>query len=147
MLKPWTPLQVLSLTILWIVRKRLLHLQRSDLKMLFQYLRHLLNGFGNIIKDNGTTAIDSSLFKEDAESALAASFDSVETAVEPLLAAADYEQALSAMLALKTPVDAFFDSVMVMDEDSAIRQNRLNLLTAISTLFLKVGDISKMQSN
>jgi len=101
----------------------------------------------NIIKDNSATAIDSGLFKEDAEDALATSYGVVEAAVQPLLAGADYEKALSAMLALESPVDAFFDSVMVMDEDPAIRQNRLNLLTAISTLFLKAGDISKMQSS
>jgi glycyl-tRNA synthetase beta chain len=49
------------------------------------------------------------------------------------------------MLALKAPVDEFFNEVMVMDEDESVRSNRLNLLTAISVLFLKVGDISKMQ--
>jgi glycyl-tRNA synthetase beta chain len=101
----------------------------------------------NIIKDNGATDVDNSLMKEDAEKALAMSFNAVEANVEPLLANSEYEKALSAMLALESPVDAFFDSVMVMDEDSAIRQNRLNLLTAISALFLKVGDISKMQSS
>lgn len=101
----------------------------------------------NIIKDNRATEIDNELFKEDAERTLAASYVTVEAAVQPLLAEADYEQALSAMLDLKSPVDAFFDSVMVMDEDMVIRQNRLNLLTAVSTLFLQVGDISKMQSS
>ena len=101
----------------------------------------------NIIKENSTTEIDAALFKEDAETVLAESYRSVASAVQPLLADAAYEQALSAMLELKSPVDAFFDSVMVMDEDPAIRQNRLNLLTAISSLFLKVGDISKMQSS
>ena len=101
----------------------------------------------NIIKDNSATALDSSLVKEEAESTLAMSFKLVEGSVEPLLANSEYEEALTAMLALEAPVDAFFDSVMVMDKDPAIRQNRLNLLTAISALFLKVGDISKMQSS
>lgn len=101
----------------------------------------------NIIKDNTAITIDNSLFNEEAESALAKSFNAVDAAVQPLLMEGDYERALSAMLALESPVDAFFDSVMVMDDDPAIRQNRLNLLTAISALFLKVGDISKMQSS
>ncbi len=100
----------------------------------------------NIIKENSTTEIDTALFREDAEIVLAESYRSVESAVQPLLVDAAYEQALSAMLELKDPVDTFFDSVMVMDENVAIRQNRLNLLTAISSLFLKVGDISKMQN-
>jgi glycyl-tRNA synthetase beta chain len=50
------------------------------------------------------------------------------------------------MMDLKKPVDHFFDDVMVMAEDRAVRNNRLNLLTAINQLILKVGDISKMHS-
>lgn len=99
----------------------------------------------NIIKENSTTDIESSLFKEDAEKELAAVYTDVATEVQPLLEKYDYEKALSAMLSLKTPVDEFFNNVMVMDEDKVIRNNRLNLLTAISSLFLTVGDISKMQ--
>jgi glycyl-tRNA synthetase beta chain len=47
---------------------------------------------------------------------------------------------------MKEPVDNFFDKVMVMTEDPALQKNRLNLLTAISRLFLEIGDFSKMQS-
>jgi glycyl-tRNA synthetase beta chain len=47
---------------------------------------------------------------------------------------------------MKEPVDVFFDEVMVMTEDAALQQNRLNLLSAISRLFLRVGDFSRMQS-
>ena len=50
------------------------------------------------------------------------------------------------MLEIKEPVDRFFDSVMVMAEDAAIRTNRLNLLTALGALVLRVGDISKMHA-
>ncbi|MBU0945648.1 MAG: glycine--tRNA ligase subunit beta [Proteobacteria bacterium] len=99
----------------------------------------------NIIKENTETAVDDLLLKEPAEKELAAVCKDVSAAVLPLLEKRDYSGALSAMLALKGPVDAFFNEVMVMDEDPAVRANRLNLLTAISTLFLRVGDISKMQ--
>ena len=99
----------------------------------------------NIIKDNGTTDVDEALLQEDAEKELAAVFARLNSEVKPMLDLNDYDKALSAMLALKAPVDEFFNDVMVMDEDEAIRCNRLNLLTAISVLFLKVGDISKMQ--
>jgi len=47
---------------------------------------------------------------------------------------------------MKEPVDVFFDEVMVMTEEESLQQNRLNLLTGISGLFLQVGDFSKMQS-
>ena len=101
----------------------------------------------NIIKENSATEVDEALFTEEAEKGLASSYASVAQTVAPLLQEAKYAEALSAMLDLKSPVDAFFDTVMVMDDDEAIRQNRLNLLTAVSNLFLQVGDISKMQSS
>jgi glycyl-tRNA synthetase beta chain len=64
--------------------------------------------------------------------------------VQPLLNGKEYSLALAGMLALKEPVDLFFDSVMVMADDEKVRENRLNLLVAISQLFLQIGDISKM---
>jgi glycyl-tRNA synthetase beta chain len=99
----------------------------------------------NIIKDNTETVVDELLLRETAEKELASVCKDVSATVLPLLGKRDYNGALSAMLALKGPVDEFFNEVMVMDEDPAVRANRLNLLTAISTLFLRVGDISKMQ--
>ncbi len=100
----------------------------------------------NIIKENESTDVDKTLLSEKAEQDLAQVFGQLEAEVQPLLAACDYDGALVSMLALKAPVDEFFDKVMVMAEDDAVRSNRLNLLTAISTLFLNVGDISKMQA-
>jgi glycyl-tRNA synthetase beta chain len=101
----------------------------------------------NIIKENSATDVDEKLLTEKAEKELATVYSRVAGDVQPLLGACDYDGALSTMLALKAPVDEFFDSVMVMDEDEAIRRNRLNLLTAIATLFLRVGDISRMHNN
>ncbi len=101
----------------------------------------------NIIKDNKATVVREELLTEDAEKKLAAVFEKLSFEVEPMLERYDYNDALAAMLSLKGPVDQFFNEVMVMAEDEAVRSNRLNLLTAVSTLFLKVGDISKMQSN
>ena len=60
--------------------------------------------------------------------------------------AKEYGKALDVILRMKEPVDIFFDEVMVMTEDESLKQNRLNLLSAISGLFLQVGDFSKMQS-
>lgn len=101
----------------------------------------------NIIKKNSATDVQESLLVEQAEKDLLASYQQVKAQVQPLLEAGDYTGALSSMLILKAPVDDFFNEVMVMDDDEAIRTNRLNLLTAISALFLKIGDISKMQSS
>jgi glycyl-tRNA synthetase beta chain len=62
------------------------------------------------------------------------------------LSEGDYLGFLEEMLQLKEPVDRFFDEVMVMAEDEAVRQNRLNLLSSINQLILQVGDISRMHS-
>lgn len=101
----------------------------------------------NIIKDNGSIEVREDLLQESAEKELAAVFTTLVNTVQPMLDKSDYGSALSAMLAFKAPVDAFFNDVMVMAEDENVRANRLNLLTAISALFLRVGDISKMHSS
>lgn len=98
----------------------------------------------NIIKEHQGGEIAPALLVEEAERDLAEVYGRVATAVQPLLAQKEYGQALAVMLALKTPVDLFFDTVMVMADDEQVRGNRLNLLTAIAHLFLEIGDISKM---
>ena len=60
----------------------------------------------------------------------------------PLFAAREYTKALAALADLQQPVDAFFDSVMVMSDDPALQQNRLALLQQLRGLFLEVADIS-----
>lgn len=99
----------------------------------------------NIIKENTDTSVDSTLLVENAEQNLYRMFKDVEAEMSNLLADRKYFDALQVMLKMKEPVDHFFDSVMVMAEDLAVRQNRLNLLTAIGDLILQIGDISKIQ--
>lgn len=101
----------------------------------------------NITKDNVETEVDPALFEGAAEKGLHAVYGEVAGEMEALLEKGDYLSALHAMLRLKQPVDTFFDEVMVMADDAAIRTNRLNLLTAIGLLILKIGDISKVQEN
>ena len=98
----------------------------------------------NIIKDNSATNVDESLLAEEAEKQLYATMVEVGAKVDPLLQSSDYEAALETMLQMKEPVDLFFDNVMVMAEDDAVRQNRLNMLTALGEMVLNIGDISKM---
>lgn len=77
-----------------------------------------------------------------AEVALADSVRSKSAEVAPLLEQRDYTAALASLAELKKPVDDFFDSVMVMVDDQAIRNNRLALLQQLRNLFLKIADIS-----
>jgi glycyl-tRNA synthetase beta chain len=102
----------------------------------------------NILSKDGVTVtggVDNSLLSEAAEQTLAAQVASLQTQLAPLFAAGDYTPALSALAALRAPIDQFFDSVMVNAEDAAIRQNRLNLLASLRELFLKTADISQLQ--
>ncbi|WP_317932829.1 glycine--tRNA ligase subunit beta [Halioxenophilus sp. WMMB6] len=89
-----------------------------------------------------TTELKAELLTDAAEQALAAALAEVTAEVAPLLAEADYQAALQQMAALRQPVDAFFDQVMVMTDDLAVRNNRLALLSQLRDLFLQVADIS-----
>ncbi|MHA3092607.1 glycine--tRNA ligase subunit beta [Acinetobacter brisouii] len=82
---------------------------------------------------------------EDAEKALFAELQAVTPVVEPLLAAKDYTEALSKLAALRAPIDAFFDGVMVMADDSDLKANRLRLLAQLRHLFTAVADVSVLQ--
>lgn len=82
---------------------------------------------------------------EDAEKALFAELAKITPVVEPLFAAKDYTAALSALAALRVPVDAFFDGVMVMADDTDLKANRLRMLAQLRDLFTKVADISVLQ--
>jgi len=99
----------------------------------------------NICKDNRNTDVNSRLFEHQAEQNLYDAYLAARVGMEPLLSSGRYTEALLAMLRLKEPIDQFFDQVMVMAEDAAVRGNRLNLLTAIGDLALKIGDLSKIQ--
>jgi glycyl-tRNA synthetase beta chain len=98
----------------------------------------------NIIKDSTGGAVDESMLREVAEKQLFETLRSVQKEADPLILAKEYDQALNVILRMKEPVDTFFDQVMVMADDPQLRANRLNLLSAIARLFLKVGDFSKM---
>ncbi len=98
----------------------------------------------NIIKGHFDNKVDESLLMEDAEKNLFRIFKEVKAETVPLFENREYQQAMKSILKMKEPVDSFFDDVMVMVDDKKLKNNRLNLLNAISGLFLKIGDFSKM---
>jgi len=89
--------------------------------------------------------VDAALLIEPAEKALYETLETLEPQVHPLLAKSDYTPALSQLAALRAPIDAFFESVMVNADDAALRLNRLRLLTRLRALFLSVADVSLLQ--
>ena len=94
--------------------------------------------------DPAGLSVKKKLLKEDAEKSL---FDSLEHArqkVQPLLEVRNYAAVLNELAELRDPIDRFFDDVMVMADDTAVRTNRLALLGELRALFLNVADISRL---
>ena len=87
--------------------------------------------------------VDDALLTEP-ERALAGAVATAEQAVAYALASDDFAAALSQLAALRAPIDGFFADVMVMDEDAALRDNRLRLLNRFVAVFANVADFGKM---
>jgi glycyl-tRNA synthetase beta chain len=90
--------------------------------------------------------VDSSQLIEPAEQLLFQALQQLQLEISPLLATRHYTEALSQLAALRQPIDAFFENVMVMAEDQHLRRNRLHLLAQLRALFTQVADISLLQS-
>ncbi|MEQ3724305.1 glycine--tRNA ligase subunit beta [Alcanivorax sp.] len=89
--------------------------------------------------------IDGALLEDEAEQTLTNMVVGAFEQSYELLEAGDYASVLELLADLREPVDAFFDTVMVMAEDEAVRNNRLALLAFLRDLFLNVADISLLQ--
>ncbi|MGI6591260.1 MAG: glycine--tRNA ligase subunit beta [Eggerthellaceae bacterium] len=89
------------------------------------------------------TAVDESLLTEP-ERALFDVIEQVDAKVATDLSAGDYEAALKDLIALCDPIDRFFEDVMIMVDDQAIRENRLKLLNRFVQVFARIADFSKM---
>jgi len=90
--------------------------------------------------------VDVARLEPGAERALYDVLESGEVAwIESLIASHSYDTALKKLAALKAPVDAFFDGVMVMADDPALRANRLALLARVRQLFVQIADVGQLQ--
>lgn len=104
----------------------------------------------NILRQAGVdgadqvASLDPSLLVDDAERVLYHAMQSARKDLAPLIADRAYSPAMSRLAGLRVPVDAFFDDVMVMVDDDALRNNRLALLAELRSLFLGVADISRL---
>jgi glycyl-tRNA synthetase beta chain len=90
------------------------------------------------------SGVEESLLLEDAERDLYDALLAALAAVEPLQRERDYAAVLARLADLKGPVDRFFDEVMVMADDEALKQNRLALLSQLREPFHSVADISRL---
>jgi len=89
-------------------------------------------------------AVNPASFAHEAEKQLHAAHAAISPSVVAALREREYAQALRLLAGLRGPIDAFFDQVMVMDEDPVLRQNRLALLRAIHSSFAAVADLSRL---
>ncbi len=87
---------------------------------------------------------DQTKFVLAAETALASAIKSVDAAAAARVGANDYRGAIASLATLRAPVDAFFEEVLVNDEDAGIRANRLHLLAALRNTMHLVADFSKI---
>src|SRR5690554_3593889 len=104
---------------------------------------------GNILKKaSGEVAqeVDAALFSESAETALNDALGTVVPQADAAFERGDYSASLQALAALKTPIDAFFDAVMVNTEDPALRGNRLGLLATLHRAMNRVADLSRLSA-
>jgi glycyl-tRNA synthetase beta chain len=102
---------------------------------------------GNILKkaDGAVAAqVDKALLKEPAEAALNEALAGAKPRADAAFERGDYAASLQVLALLKTPVDAFFDAVMVNADDAALRANRLGLLATLHAAMNRVADLSKL---
>jgi len=111
-------------------------------------MARLATGFARAsrILSQGTPApaVEEGLLAEPAETALHRAWTRVRGMVDQACAGRRYGQALEALVELADPIDAFYDKVLVMAEDPAMRANRLALLQGVRDTFLLVADFSKL---
>ncbi|MFZ2508361.1 MAG: glycine--tRNA ligase subunit beta [Steroidobacteraceae bacterium] len=101
----------------------------------------------NILRKSGGQAsprVDPGLLRDPAERQLAAALDELRTEIEGTLAGRRYGEAMRRLASLRPVVDTFFDRVMVMTDDAALRANRLALLAALQRLFQHTANLARL---
>ena len=110
----------------------------------FRQLLAVFTRANNLAKKGSGSEIDASLLKEECEMALHARIMATQAALPGLKASQGLRGVIAALARLAGPINAFFDGVMVMAEDEALRSNRLALLNAVVEMTRSVGDLSKL---
>jgi glycyl-tRNA synthetase beta chain len=110
----------------------------------YQPLVTALKRAGNILPKDFSGSVKKGLLKLDAERALYDAFSEIKDRVVDKTAKLDFRGALADIASLRKQVDAFFDTVMVMDKDADVKKNRLALLAGITGLFSQIADFSRL---
>lgn len=105
------------------------------------------NRVSNLASKAKSSEVNPELFTEKTELELLKAFDRVYIEYEGYVDSREYGKALKLMIALKKPIDNFFDNIMVMVEDEAIRNNRLGLLKSIANMMNRIADLGTIVVN
>ncbi len=92
-----------------------------------------------------SSEVNPDLLAHQSEQALIQVVDLAQETVAASIAEMDYPRALQALIELKTPIDDFFDGVLVNAPETEVRANRLSLLRKVDELFFGIGDLSQIQ--
>jgi len=117
--------------------------EASSLSAVCKRVANLLN---QATRNDDHSTVDVALFVEAAEKQLFERIIAVEAQIAPCYHTGHYTEILTQLASLKVPLDVFFDQVMVMVDDSALKQNRLSLLTRLQQLLQGVADIAVLGS-
>jgi glycyl-tRNA synthetase beta chain len=100
----------------------------------------------NILKKQEweSDAVNPALYEKEEEKTLADLLSAKSAEIAELVNKEDYESAMSGLMVFSKPVDAFFNSVMVMAEDEKVRNNRLGILVGLRNIFARTGDLAKL---
>jgi glycyl-tRNA synthetase beta chain len=116
--------------------------EAASLSIANKRVSNILAKYDSVI---AATQISAELFEHDSERVLASALAEQQHSVNELSKGAQYVEVLTQLSTLRTPVDGFFDTVLVMAEDKPRRENRLLLLKQLRELFLHVADIALLQ--
>ena len=126
--------------------KKLIALNEISSDEKFIELVSLLKRVGNISKNyDGSVTVNKALLKEDAEKSLYDFYMDFISKSEGFISNNDYSSYLKAIIAGKDIIDNFFDSVMVMDKDEEIKNNRLSLLSSLNSAFNRVANLNLIE--
>lgn len=124
-------------------RARALEAARTEERQVFEDLATAFARANNLRDVKLGTGYKKALLTEP-EAALDEAIAAAEEAVADALAVDRYEEAITALATLRAPIDAFFDTTMVMDDDAEVRGNRLKLLNRFANVFSHVADFGQM---
>jgi len=118
----------------------------EDFLAVAQSSKRIRNILTKANQDLEAKAVDPSLFEHDSERTVHQATLRAGRKSKSAAAKGNYEGAFLALASMRKPIDQFFDDVLVMAEDAAIRQNRLLLLRQIHELFMRLADVSQLVS-